>query len=215
MTDVELAQRIREGCTRARNALVERHRGLARYAARRWRWAPYYEDLVQEVCLGLLEAAARFDPAHGRPFPVLASWWAWKALQDFLAGNRLIAVPASLQKQARGWKSGGTFSAAAVEYGRQFLARGQFDLSDREDYLATAELDPARLIADRDDVAALYRALARLPERERTLLALRYGLDGHDAHTLTAAGRAVGITREWARHLERRALATLRQELGA
>ncbi len=56
---------------------------------------------------------------------------------------------------------------------------------------------------------ALRRALMRLPERERTVLKLRYGIGGDEATPLREAGRQLGISSEAVRQLERRALAEL------
>jgi RNA polymerase primary sigma factor len=49
---------------------------------------------------------------------------------------------------------------------------------------------------------ALRRALAELPERERSVVELRYGLDGNDPKTLEEIGRALGLTRERVRQIE-------------
>ena len=57
--------------------------------------------------------------------------------------------------------------------------------------------------------------LGRLPERERTVLAARFGLGGRPRETLLGLGRRLGMTSEWARRLERRALDRLRTELEA
>ena len=52
------------------------------------------------------------------------------------------------------------------------------------------------------------RRMGRLDDRERAILALRYGLEGEPL-TLKEIGRRLGITREWVRKIERRALAKL------
>jgi len=41
-----------------------------------------HADLVQEGCVGLLRALARFDPEHGTPFWAYAAWWVREALQE-------------------------------------------------------------------------------------------------------------------------------------
>jgi RNA polymerase sigma factor (sigma-70 family) len=56
---------------------------------------------------------------------------------------------------------------------------------------------------------ALRTALAQLPEREREVVKLRYGIDGDDPTPLTEAGRRLGISTDQVRQLERRALAEL------
>lgn len=73
------------------------------------------------------------------------------------------------------------------------------DAPDPDDALAAAEMGAT--------VAGL---LALLPERERQILALRYGLGGTATHTLDEIGRAMGLTRERVRQLEAAALERLR-----
>jgi RNA polymerase sigma factor (sigma-70 family) len=62
-------------------------------------------------------------------------------------------------------------------------------------------------IALRQD--AVRTALERLPEREREVVRLRYGIDGDDPTPLREAGRRLGISAEEVRRLERRALEEL------
>ena len=58
----------------------------------------------------------------------------------------------------------------------------------------------------RDEVR---RRLARLEDRERTIVVLRFGLDGHAPMTLKEIGRRLGVTREWVRKIEARAVRKL------
>jgi RNA polymerase primary sigma factor len=56
---------------------------------------------------------------------------------------------------------------------------------------------------------ALRRALEDLPERERTVVALRYGIDGGEPRPLREIGRQLGITPERVRQIESKALGRL------
>ena len=56
-------------------------------------------------------------------------------------------------------------------------------------------------------------AIADLPARDRMLMVLRFGLGGEPPMTLKQVGARLGVTREWARQIERKALRQLRQEL--
>ena len=79
------------------------------------------------------------------------------------------------------------------------------------------------LVEDRDSESAfdlawraqraehLRRALDLLPERERTVIELRFGLTGAAPYTLVAIGRMLGVTRERVRQIEGHALKKLRQ----
>jgi RNA polymerase primary sigma factor len=57
--------------------------------------------------------------------------------------------------------------------------------------------------------AALHRAVARLPSRERRVIERRYGLDGDSPTTLVQMARELGVSRERVRQIEEGALARL------
>jgi DNA-directed RNA polymerase sigma subunit (sigma70/sigma32) len=60
----------------------------------------------------------------------------------------------------------------------------------------------------------IQRLLRQLPEQEAELLRLRYGIDETEPLSLSAAARHMGITRDTARGLERRATASIRRLSG-
>ncbi len=71
-------------------------------------------------------------------------------------------------------------------------------------------VDSGELAAQAVGQQALERALAALPERERRVLVLRFGLDSGTPRTLEEVGAVMGFSRERARQVERDALAALR-----
>ena len=58
-------------------------------------------------------------------------------------------------------------------------------------------------------VQEMLRRLDRLDERERLVVSLRFGLDGELPLTLREIGRRLGVTREWVRKIELRAVSKL------
>jgi len=86
-------QRLAEAWHRTRDAgalhrLVDSHTRLAAAVAARYRaYGLPLADLVQEGCLGLLQAAERFDPARGVRFSTYAGWWVRSAIQDYVLRN--------------------------------------------------------------------------------------------------------------------------------
>jgi RNA polymerase primary sigma factor len=70
---------------------------------------------------------------------------------------------------------------------------------------------PDALAAETVGLEALRRAVADLPERQRQVLVLRFGLDSGTPRTLEEVGATLGFSRERARQLERAALSALRR----
>jgi RNA polymerase primary sigma factor len=75
-----------------------------------------------------------------------------------------------------------------------------------EDELAESPFDVASLSLRREDIR---QALSALPERERCVIELRFGLDGGQPRTLDQVGRALGLTRDRIRQIEDSTLETL------
>ncbi len=89
-------------------------------------------------------------------------------------------------------------------------------LVDLLDASAWVEDDAERTLVDGAPVQALTQAMTdALEERERAVLALRFGLDGGRRLSLEQAGKELGLSREWIRQTEKNALRKLRTMLGA
>ena len=58
------------------------------------------------------------------------------------------------------------------------------------------------------------RRLTRLDDRERAIVSLRFGLDGQPPMTLKEVGRRLGVTREWVRKIEQKAVRKLEDRPG-
>jgi RNA polymerase sigma-32 factor len=84
-----LAKRWREqGDERALHALTTAYLRLVVSIARRFRFYGLpISDLVQEGNVGLMMAAARFDPAREVRFSTYAAWWIRSSMQDFVLRN--------------------------------------------------------------------------------------------------------------------------------
>ena len=96
---------------------------------------------------------------------------------------------------------------------RRALAKttGEIEASieDVEAFLPDPNADPQRQLERRDLVAQLVAAVIDLPERDRQVITMRYGLDGEGEHTLDQCGDVLGVTRERIRQIELRALRRL------
>jgi RNA polymerase primary sigma factor len=198
-----------------------------------------FEDLVGEGNLGLIRAAEEFEPRFGTRFSTYASYWIKQSIRQALVNTTpTIRLPAHMVGLLTKWRraeralcrdQGHTpsFSDVATLLGlsetqkslvasacraRQVKLEsalaaepGQWSpIETRDQY----EPPDAMLEAD-DERLALLRSLERLDARERTILSLRYGLDGETPLTLKEIGRRLGVTREWVRKIEVRAVRKL------
>ena len=81
------------------------------------------------------------------------------------------------------------------------------------DILGTDEDMILRPLEDDVDLCVLRQALSELPEREREIVLMRYGLDGHKELTQKEVAQKLGISQSYISRLEKRIMLRLRKEL--
>jgi RNA polymerase primary sigma factor len=196
-------------------------------------------DLVQEGTLGLIRAAEKFDWRRGFKFSTYATLWIRQAIQRGMADRgRVIRLPAAIEQQER--KIAAAEVRLARELGREptadeiasatgLRAAQVLELADAprvvtslDRQLREDEQTPLRTLvpAEAGDVGEevcislerdqVRRAVATMAEPERSVIRMRYGLDGDpEPQSYSAIARALGLRPRQVRRLEERALANL------
>jgi RNA polymerase primary sigma factor len=237
--EIELAKRIERGDLKAKELMINSNLRLVASNARRYQNQGLpLADLVQEGMVGLIRAAEKFDWRKGFRFSTYATLWIRQAIQRGLENSaRTIRLPVHVAQRSR--KIGRIEREMSVRLGReptldevakeagltieeieevhnQRSALVSLDQQVGEDGDTTlGELLPAEQEApettvwDNERQRIVHRAIAQLPDTERTVLTLRFGTGREEPQTLTAIGKRLGFSAERASQLEQRALRRL------
>ena len=213
-----LARRVLAGDAGAEQRMIEANLRLVFAIARRYRNRGLpLPDLIAEGNLGLLRAVRKFRPDRGTRLSTYATRWIRQAVVRGLANQaRVIRLPVHMEILLGRYRK--ERERLTQELGRPpSLEEVARSLEIPAEQLAELEeIPPAgplgTRLRDREDLTGL---LDGLPERERTVIRLRFGLSGEEPLPLEAVGRRLGLSRERVRQIEGAALKKLRALLTA
>src|SRR5438477_1890523 len=240
--EVELAKRIERGDPAAKERMINCNLRLVVSIAKRYQTQGItLGDLVQEGVIGLIRATEKFDWRKGFKFSTYATWWIRQAVQRGVANKaRTIRIPVHIverEQKIRRAERELVATLGRMPSDEEVSKHSKLPLVQVKEVRAAARAvasTDAPIGADgdpslgdlfaaqgpstedeadatlRDD--AVRRAVAKLPDRQRDVIALRFGLVGDGPTSLEQIGKQLGLTRERVRQIEAEALRRLAED---
>lgn len=189
-----LLGKLPSGDSAVRAMLIERNLRLVVYIARKFENTGInIEDLVSIGTIGLIKAVNTFDPDKKIKLATYASRCIENEILMFLRRNNKIRTEVSFDEPLN------------VDWdGNELLL---------SDVLGTENDTIGKNIEDQVDKKLLYKALAKLSERERMIMELRFGLKGGEEKTQKDVADMLGISQSYISRLEKRIIKRLRKEI--
>ena len=192
--EAQLIQRLESGDESVKNKLIERNLRLVVYIARRFENTGInIEDLISIGTIGLIKAVGTYQPAKNIKLATYASRCIENEILMFLRKTVSQKTEISFDEPLNtDWD------------GNELLL---------SDVLGTENDLVMRPIEADVDRQLLAQALDKLPQRERYIITLRFGLEGQPERTQKEVADELGISQSYISRLEKRIIARLKKEM--
>lgn len=167
--------------TNVENLLIKRLSYLVYKRIQGYKEQPYYDDVLQEGIIGLIQAFTKFDPLKGPNFFKIAKWYISTRVRNFLKENN------------------------------KFYGEGREVLTDKLDHFLSTEDTIEQKFEKLQEYQLIREAIAKLPDIEQSVIYLRFGIGDDDPQTMQQIGEKFSVSRQRIDQIQSSALRKVRK----